>query len=232
MKAVNRILRIAFASTLALSQGAWFPALAASHGKHQAVIAISADELKSEYGAGGGGGGTTPAPDPGNPPPTCQTRGICLINPGTGGNTGSCYPVMSHPECAMVPYSSYVANETTTVTEFHIFQGSFNNNTGVTARLGTVYNQTCGLTLDSTVGVGLPPSVAVGVSYSCGEGQSVYMDVPNGRLFNVYRDTSVKTWTQFVMYRWERNGTPLDYIGQRENRYRKVLYLYYSGGII
>lgn len=65
MKAVNRILRIALASTLALAQGAWFPAVASS-GKNQAVVAIGAEELKSEYGAGGGGGGTTPTPDPGN----------------------------------------------------------------------------------------------------------------------------------------------------------------------
>ena len=77
MKALNRILRIALASTLALSQGAWFPALAAN-GKHQAVVTIGADELKSEYGAGGGGGGSDP-----------------VVDPGTGGGGGTTNPFPS-----------------------------------------------------------------------------------------------------------------------------------------
>jgi hypothetical protein len=84
MKALNKVLRIALAATLTLSQGVWLaPALASSGSKHQTVMVIDAEELKSEYGAGGGGG-----TDPGNPPPTCpsvageiSTRGICIKPP-------------------------------------------------------------------------------------------------------------------------------------------------------
>jgi hypothetical protein len=193
MKTLNRILRIALASTLVLSQGAWFPALASS-GKHQAVVAIGADELKSEYGAGGGGGGTTPTPDPGS----------------GGGN--SCLNTNNNAGCSLVAYGSPDTQEwsyetgSDWVTNFDAQQ-----NTSTTF----TFNINCSIEIVNVSGTVSPGSVELGVTagQTCAATQDFTARASLGYRVEIYRRHNVfkRRVTQAVA--WYRNGSYTGYYG-------------------
>jgi hypothetical protein len=196
MKAVNRILRIALAATLALSQGAWLaPALAARHSKHQAVIAIGTDELKSEYGAGGGGGGTDPTPDPG----------------AGGGN--SCGNIMTTSwDCTLVPYGGPETQEwsyedgSTWVTNFDALQNTSSTFT---------FNINCSIEIVNISGAISPGNVELGVTagQTCAATQDFTAQASLGYRVEIYRIHNVfkRRITQTVA--WYRSGSYTGYFG-------------------
>ncbi len=201
MKTLSRILRIALASTLALSQGAWFPALASS-GKHQAVVAIGMDELKSEYGAGGGGGGSDP-----------------VVDPGTGG--GSCSTF--NATCQLVMTSVDRVNLVTTQTEDDVYDAQLHNSSAITAfTISTTYTDNCRLALSDSVGIAVPWSIGIGVEKSCATAQTVSRYLQPLQRANIFRDAFYSTWTEYQYYAFQRNGVNAGYAGMRTSYYRKT----------
>jgi hypothetical protein len=147
MKAVDRVLRIALASTLALSQGVWLTPALASSGKHQAVVVIGMEELKSEFGAGGGGG-SNPTPDP-----------------GTGGGSAGYVTGYSSEKTDTI-----ITNQWQTDEGFSEISNQYGTSPTTWSRTlsDECYNQFTGLSISGDVGPGgVGGGIGVDTSYSC-----------------------------------------------------------------
>jgi hypothetical protein len=197
MKALNKVLRITLAATLTLSQGAWLaPALASSGSKHQTVVVIDAEELKSEYGAGGGGGGSNPTPDP-----------------GTGGGSSSCLNTSSNAGCSLVAYGEPYTQIWSYQDGADSYETTFDAITKTSSNL--VFKTNCSIEIVTISGSVSPGSGGLEVSIGeyCRIDQDYTATAPLGYSVDIYRRHNIykRRTTQTVA--WYKNGIYTGYYG-------------------